>query len=456
MSNGNGMLDPAAFEELVTDGTIDTVICAVPDPHGRLMGKRLTVNSFRSLGLSGEGIHASSYLFASDLEMTPLDLPISSGANGWADVRLVPDLGTLRRVPWEPYAALVICDAYASDSDDLIEVSPRTMLRRQVERAASAGLTLKFASELEFYLAAQDPATALEREYRDLPMTSGYRGDYQILQSSRDEWFIRQIRTLMPQFGIPVESSKTEWGLGQQEITLDYCATMEMADRHLLFKHGIKDLAQRNKLTASFMAKPSIDEVGSSCHLHVSLWSADDQPLGWADGGMSDIFGAFVAGQLDHAVGLGLMFAPTINSYKRFVPDQFAGTAICVGHDNRSCAFRLVGSEASYRLENRIPGADINPYYAYAATIAAGLDGIERNLPRPPIFSGNAWRDDSLELMPAALHGSIQHFADSKLARSAFGEETHEHLLAFYRAELGAFESGTVTDWERRRYFERI
>lgn len=449
-------LELAAYQQLVADGVVDTVICAVPDLHGRLMGKRLTPSGFAALGLSGEGVAASSYLFASDIDMTPIDTVISGDANGWADFRMLPDLTTLRRVPWEPNAVLVLCDAYYGDTDRLIEEAPRTILRRQIERALAQNISFKFASELEFFLAAVGPRAALDADYRDLPMTSGYRGDYQILQSSRDEAIIHEIRTSMPDFGIPIESSKTEWGLGQQEITLDYCETMAMADRHVLFKHGIKEIAQRRDLTATFMAKPSIDDVGSSCHLHLSLWSeSDGSSLDWADGGMSELFGSFVAGQLAHAIELGLLFAPTVNSYKRYVPDQFAGTAIVVGYDNRSCAFRLVGQGDSYRLENRIPGADTNPYLAYTGTIAAGLNGIVAGLATPEIFQGNAWSDADLPLMTSSLRESVDLFADSKTALDALGEQVHQHLLGFYRHELRAFESETVTDWERRRYFDR-
>ena len=457
MAGDYELLDLDSYLGLVADGTINTVICAVPDLHGRLMGKRLTASGFATLGLTGEGVHASSYLFASDIEMNPIDLPFANSENGWNDFRMVPDLASLRRVPWEPNAALVLCDARTTGTDELVEVAPRTVLRRQVDRARDIDLVLKGASELEFYLAAEDPVAAHAAGYRDLRMSSSYRGDYQILQSSRDEWFIHQIRSMMPKFGIPVESSKTEWGLGQQEVTLDYCDVLTMADRHALFKHGIKELAQRSKHTACFMAKRDINDVGSSCHLHTSLWSAESgDPLDWAGGGMSDVFGGFVAGQLAYAIELGLLYAPTINSYKRFVPDQFAGTAIAVGHDNRSCAFRLVGHEASYRLENRIPGADTNPYFAYAATIAASLEGIAQGTPKPPVFEGNAWRNDSLELMPSSMQQSLALFAESKTAMSALGGEVHAHLTGFYRAELRAFNSGTVTDWERKRYFERI
>ncbi|MFL6084209.1 MAG: glutamine synthetase family protein [Mycobacterium sp.] len=459
MNTSPARLDLDQFEELARTGEINTVVCATPDPYGRLVGKRLTIQAFRSLGLSGSGINASSFIFAVDLEMNPLNLPVSNAANGWADIRLIPDLATMRRVPWEPNVALVICDAYEAHSDTLLSVAPRTILRQQVDRAEQHGIRFKFASELEFFLAATPPRQAWELGYQNLKMLSDYRSDYQMAQSSRDDWFIEQIRNQMPGFGVPIESSKPEWGLGQQEITLDYCDTLEMADRHVLFKYGVKQLAHAADLTVTFMAKPKIDDVGSSCHLHVSMWSNEDESLCWSArpaGGMSAMFGSFVAGQLVHAPDITLMFAPTINSYKRFQPDQFAGTAIALGNDNRSCAFRLVGSGPSYRVENRVPGGDVNPYYAYSAIIAAGLDGIERQLPTPEIFDGNAWTGDNITLVPTSMHEALRRFAECKMARAAFGDEVFEHLLASSQSELVDFDSHTVTDWEMRRYYERV
>ncbi len=458
MSSNTARLELTEFDDLVRRGEIDTVVCAAPDPYGRLVGKRLTVPAFRSLGVEGDGINASSFIFAVDLEMKPLDLPVSNAANGWADIRLVPDLPTMRRVPWEPNVVLVICDAYEAGHDELLAVAPRTILRRQIERAAQHGLHFQFASELEFFLAATPPREAWELGYQNLKMLSDYRSDYQMIQSGRDDWFISRIRNQMPAFGVPVESSKPEWGLGQQEVTLDYCGTMEMADRHVLFKYGVKQLAAQADLTVTFMAKPRIDEVGSSCHLHVSMWS-ENESLCWTDdpdGPMSAQFGAFVAAQLRHAADMTLMFAPTVNSYKRFQPDQFAGTAIALGNDNRSCAFRLVGHGPSYRVENRIPGADVNPYYAYAATLAAGLSGVEAQLPRPTILDGNAWTQDGIAVVPTSLHRALDLFAESKMVRKAFGDEVFSHLLASAQAELVAFDSHAVTDWETRRYYERV
>lgn len=455
-------IEPLTYQDvldLAKQGEVDTVVCGTPDPVGRIVGKRLTVPSFGKLAVEGEGIGASSFVFAVDVEMKPLDLPVSNADNGWADFRMVPDMATMRRIPWEPRAVFVLCDAHQMGSGALLEVAPRTILRRQIERAEERGIRLLLASELEFFLSSTSPADAWRKRYRDLDMLTPYRNDYQVLQGGRDEWFISQLRNHMSDWGIPIESSKPEWGLGQQEVTMDYAPALEMADRHVLFKYGVKELAHRADLTCTFMAKPQIDEVGSSCHLHVSLWDLEGGPVSWdAEGpaGMSPTFGSFVTGQARNVLDLGLLYAPTVNSYKRFQPDQFAGTAIAVGVDNRSCAFRLVGQGSSFRVENRIPGADVNPYYAYAATIAAGLDGIDADAAAPSIYHGNAWADPVLATMTTSLHESVDRFAHSDVARRAFGESVYHHLLASARAEVTAFDSGCVTDWELVRYYERV
>lgn len=457
-------MDMQEFDALVADGTVDTVVCVAPDPYGRTVGKRLTVDAFNRMCRDGDGFNASSFIFAVDLEMNPLELPVSNSENGWSDIRLVPDFETMRHVPWEPNCALVICDAYVSTSDTPVAVSPRAILKDQIRRGEDAGFTCSFASELEFFLSSTPPREAWDRGYENLQMTSDYRSDYQMGQAARDDWFISKVRSMMPQFGVPIESSKPEWGLGQHEITLDYCPTLEMADRHLLFKYGVKQLAHQHGMTATFMAKPDIDEVGSSCHLHISMWDAAEptRPLGWDDEGegqvnMSRIFGSFVAGLMEHAADSTLMFAPTVNSYKRFLPGQFAGTAIALGSDNRSCAFRLVGSGAGFRVENRIPGGDVNPYYAYAATIAAGVDGVRRQLPTPTVHSGNAWNSaDTVETVPTSLHSAVDRFATNRMLAEAFGGDVHRHLLESARKEVESFDSGTVTDWEKKRYYERV
>ena len=252
-----GLLTVDEYTELADDGAIDTVICAVPDPYGRLMGKRLTPRSFRALALDGNGVRASAYLFATDVEMEPMELPIANAANGWADFRMVPDLPTMRRVPWEPNAVMVLCDAYEEKSDRLLAVAPRSILRAQLDRAADYDLEFHFASELEFYLATTLNAGADGAAVEDIARTSRHRMDYSILQSAADEWFIRLLRNGLDRFGIPVESSKTEWGLGQQEITIDHAPALQMADYHTLFKHSVKQLAAAAGMTASFMAKPA-------------------------------------------------------------------------------------------------------------------------------------------------------------------------------------------------------
>lgn len=455
-----GPLSLDEYEALVRAGTIDTVICAVPDPYGRLMGKRLTPRSFKALALEGGGVRASAYLFATDIDMEPMELPVANAANGYVDFRMVPDLATLRGIPWEPHAVIVLCDAFAEGSDDLIAVAPRSILKAQLARAAVHDLEFRFASELEFFLVTTPNAGADGTALPDLPRTSTHRMDYNLLQSAQDEWFIRTLRNGLDRLGIRIESSKSEWGLGQQEITVEYAEALEMADQHVLFKYSVKQLAAAAGLTASFMAKPGIDEVGSSCHIHASLWSKSaGRPIDWdenAPAHMSVPFGQFVAGQIAAARDLGLLWAPTVNSYKRYTPNAFAGTTLVVGMDNRSCGFRLVGERDAFRVENRIPGADVNPYHAFAATIAAGLHGIEQNLPAPDIYAGDAYNDGSLACMTRTCYESQALFRDSELARKAFGDTAHAHLAAFAAAELATFNHKTVTDWETRRYFGRI
>ena len=458
-SNLMGRISLEQLQQLLQDGAVDTVMCATPDPYGRLIGKRLTAHAFKTLCIEGDGVNASCFVFAVDIDMNPIELPVANADNGYMDFRLVPDMTTLRRVPWEPKTVIALCDAYELDSDELLSIAPRSILRAQIARIREQGIELKVASELEFFLSRTPPNEAWQRGYQGLEMLSNYRSDYQMIQAGRDEWLISQIRNGLNDFGIPIESSKPEWGLGQQEVTLDYTTVLEMADRHVLFKHAVKEIAARAGMTTTFMAKPQIDEVGSSCHLHMSLWSIEgDRPLCWDETteGMSPLFGSFVAGMIDHVLELGVLLAPTINSYKRFLPEQFAGTAIAVGHDNRSCAFRLVGSGPSFRVENRIPGADVNPYYAYSGMIIAGLSGIGQKLPIPNIQTGNAWSDPSVKSMWSAMHQAVAAFSSSKVASQGFGPDVYEHLSLTVQKELRAFDSGCVTDWERIRYYERI
>jgi glutamine synthetase len=454
-------LDRAGIEELITRGDIDTVVCAVPDIWGRLMGKRVTGRTFVKTALGDEGLHGSLYIFTVDIDMDPRPgFALTSWDTGYHDCRYVPDLATLHRVPWHDKTAMVLCDMVDEHDGAPIAASPRAILKRQVEAAAALGYTVKCASELEFYLFNDSFEAAWHKDYKSLDPTSTYRGDYHILQSAKTEPLFQKMRRHLDEIGIEIEFSKTEWGLGQQEINLRYADALEMADRHALYKNAVKEMAAQAGLSATFMAKPWANDIGSSCHLHTSLWDRDGAtPLSWdseAPGHMSAPFGAFIAGQIEHTRALALLLAHTVNAYKRFRPDSFAPTAMALGDDNRTCGFRLCGRQASFRVENRIPGADANPYFAIAASIAAGLDGIRRKLPAPAVHRGNAYRDESLPRVPTALHEALPLFEASGFAREALGAEAHAHLVNFARQELAAFDHECVTDWERKRYFERI
>jgi len=450
----------AVVEKRLRDEGIETVLCVVPDLWGRLMGKRVTTESFLKTGLGAEGLHASLYLFVVDMDMDPRPgYELSSWRTGFSDFRMVPDLATFRPVPWLDATAIVICDACEEDSDRLVEVAPRSILRRQAERAAAAGLRVKMATELEFYLYRNPPADAWARRYLDLDPVTYYRADYHVLASTRNDGFIEAIRRQMNAAGIEVEFSKSEWGLGQQEINLRYTDALEIADRHALYKNGVKEMAHQHDWSATFMAKPSIDEIGSSCHIHASVWGTDEtakMPDPAAPHELSRLGRSFLGGLLEHTTELMWLFAPNVNSYKRFQSSSFAPTVIAWGHDNRTCGYRVVGEGESLRVENRMPGADVNPYLSGAATLIAGLDGIERQLDCGDPYEGNAYTDRELSAVPATLRDGLELFAGSPLAATALGGAVHEHLVNFARQELDAFQHECVTDWERIRYFERI
>jgi glutamine synthetase len=447
-------------EKRLRDEGIETVLCVVPDLWGRLMGKRVTTESFLKTGLGPEGLHASLYLFVVDMDMDPRPgYELSSWHTGFSDFRMVPDLGTFRLVPWLDATAIVICDACEEDSDRLVEVAPRSILRRQAERAAALGLRFKLATELEFYLYRNSPEDAWARRYLDLEPVTHYRADYHILASTRNDGLIEAIRRQMNAAGIEVEFSKSEWGLGQQEINLRYTDALEIADRHALYKNGVKEMAHQHGWSATFMAKPSIAEIGSSCHIHASVWGTDEtakMPDPAAPHELSRLGRSFLGGLLEHTPELMWLFAPNVNSYKRFQSSSFAPTVIAWGRDNRTCGYRVVGEGESLRVENRMPGADVNPYLSGAATLIAGLDGIERQLDCGDPYEGNAYTDRELSAVPTTLRDGLELFAGSPLAATALGGAVHEHLVNFARQELDAFQHECVTDWERIRYFERI
>jgi glutamine synthetase len=429
------------------------------------MGKRVTGHFFLDHVLAPDaggapaGIEACNYLLAVDVEMTPVPgYRFANWDQGYGDFKAVPDLATLRPVPWLESTALVLCDLVDEDTGAPVEVSPRQMLRRQVERAADAGYAVKCASELEFFLFRDSYEEAAAKGYADLEPHSPVIEDYHVLQTTRDEYVIRQIRNGMDAAAVPVEFSKGEAGRGQHEINLAFADALEMADRHVIYKNGAKEIASLAGRSLTFMAKYSMEEVGSSCHVHSSVWDvAGEHSLMWSDDTdhhFSPVFRGWLGGQLAAGRELAWLYAPTVNSYKRYQPESWAPTALVWGRDNRTCGLRVVGHGRGYRVESRIPGADVNPYLAFAATIAAGLHGIEHGLDPGEPFSGNAYEAHGVERVPESLVEAIGELERSEIAVKAFGADVHEHLVNTARQEWASF-CRAVTDWERRRNFEQ-
>jgi glutamine synthetase len=378
---------------------------------------------------------------------------------GYGDFSCRPDLATLRRIPWLPATALVICDLFDEETGEPVEVAPRTILRRQLERAAAMGYTVKAGTELEFILFRQSYEEAAAAGYRGLTPQNDYILDYHILQTTKDEYLIRQIRNGMDGAGVPVEFSKGEAEHGQHEINLEYAEALEMADRHTVYKNGVKEIAALNGQAVTFMAKYAFDKVGSSCHVHTSVWDADGgSSLMWDEAGphhMSEVFRGWLGGQLAATRELAWCFAPYVNSYKRYQPDSWAPTAVGWGRDNRTLGLRVVSHGAGYRVESRIPGADANPYLALAAQVAAGLHGIEHGLEPGEPYEGNGYTAEDLPRVPHTLVDAIELLEGSTIAREAFGPQVHAHLVNTAVQEWNEFNK-TVTDWEVRRGFERL
>jgi glutamine synthetase len=444
------------LESLIRKGEIDTVLTVFPDHLGRLMGKRVVGRYFLDHVL-GDGVHACIYLFTVDMEMEPLPgFTLTSWERGYGDMKLVPDLGTWRRIPWLKGTALVFCDVYSEEGAPIDE-APRWVLRRQVERAAKAGYVVQTASELELYLFRESFDEARAKRFHGLTPVSNYLEDYHILQTSKEEGLVQAIRNGMEGAGVPVETSKGEWGKGQEEINLRYAPALEMADRHALYKHGVKEIAWQQGSSVTFMAKYDMSAAGSSCHIHSSLW---DRRTGKAlfparDRQGSALFQHWLGGQMAMARDFALLYAPTINSYRRYQAGSFAPTRIAAGWDNRTCGFRICGEGAGFRVENRIPGADANPYLAFAATIAAGLHGIDKRLKGPKPYTGNAYEDPKLAQVPKTFREALDTLEGSRVAREAFGAKVVDHYLRLGRLEQQAFDQ-VVTDWELIRHFERI
>ncbi len=450
----SGNLTADELESSIRAGEIDTVIVAFTDMQGRLVGKRVSARLF-SEEVGKHGAECCNYLLAVDVEMNTVDgYAISSWERGYGDMVMQPDIDTLRLIPWLPGTAMVLADLLYLDGTP-VAPSPRAILRRQIDRLAEKGLVPYVGTELEFIVFDDAYREAWRKGYRDLTPASDYNIDYALMASTRMEPLLRDIRVSMDGAGMYCEGVKGECNLGQQEIAFRYAHALATCDNHSIYKNGAKEIADKHGKSLTFMAKFN-EREGNSCHIHLSVRGTDGSPVMAGDGqhGFSKLMEHWVAGQLAAMRELTLFFAPQINSYKRYVEGSFAPTAVAWGFDNRTCALRVVGHGHSLRVENRVPGGDVNQYLATAAIIAAGLYGIEHELTLEDAFEGNAYSSDKPRV-PATLRDAAELFAGSEIARSAFGQDVVDHYLNMARVEQKAYDAA-VTDWERIRGFERF
>lgn len=449
-----GMLDLDTLRAEVHEGHVDTVLLAIVDMQGRLQGKRLTAEHFLGEVVEHDA-EGCNYLLAVDVEMNPVEgYAMASWERGYGDFVFRPDLSTLRRIPWQEGTALVMCDLEWEDGTP-VAASPRQILRHQIERLAERGLTALAGTELEFIVFNDSYEEAWRKGYKELEPANLYNVDYSLLGTARVEPLLRRIRNSMSGAGLVVEDAKGECNFGQHEINFRFDGALASADGHAIYKNGAKEIAADLGYSLTFMPKFDARE-GSSCHIHLSLQGEDGSPVFATDNGngFSTLFGNFLEGQVSGMRELTLLFAPNINSYKRYTPGSFAPTTVAWGKDNRTCSLRVVGHGGSLRVENRVPGGDVNPYLALAAMIAAGIHGIDNSLTLEEEHSGSAYDTDKPRV-PTTLSEARELFAGSEMAREAFGEEVVGHYLNMARVEIEAFEAA-VTDWERYRNFERL
>jgi len=451
-----GRLNLDTLRSEVEAGRIDTVLLAMTDMQGRLQGKRLTATHFLDEVVEHDA-EGCNYLLAVDVEMNTVEgFAMSSWERGYGDFVFKPDMDTLRRVPWQEGTALVTCDLVWEDGSPVV-ASPRQVLKRQLERLSERGLEAFVGTELEFLVFMDSYEEAWRKGYKDLEPANYYNVDYSLLGTARIEPLLRRIRNSMAAAGLAVEDAKGECNFGQHEINFRFDRALATADGHAIYKNGAKEIAAQEGCSISFMPKFN-DREGNSCHIHLSVQDEGGNPVfaeSSANGhGFSRTFKHFIAGQIACLREFTLLFAPNINSYKRFAVGSFAPTAVAWGKDNRTCSLRVIGHGPSLRVENRLPGGDVNPYLAISAMIAAGLHGIENELPLEDELAGSAY-DSGKPHVPTNLNEARELFADSETARAAFGEEVVEHYLNMARVEIEAFEAA-VTDWERYRIFERL
>jgi len=444
-----------ALREAVRMQEIDTVVVAMTDMQGRLQGKRFHARFFLD-SVAAHGTEACAYLLAVDTDMNTVEgYALASWESGYGDFVLTPDLATIRVIPWQPGTVLVLADVAGLDGDP-VRSSPRQVLQAQLEQAGSLGWTALSGTELEFVVFEGSYEQAWDSNYRNLVPANRYNADYSVLATGRIEPLLRDIRNSMAGAGMVVESAKGECNLGQHEIAFRYADALTTADQHSIYKTGAKEIAARHGYSLTFMAKPN-DKEGNSCHIHLSFRTADGTPVMAGDGpyGLSPAGASIIAGLQAGLRELTLLLAPTINSYKRYAAGSFAPTTVAWGPDNRTCALRLIGHGPSLRVECRVPGGDVNPYLALAGLIAAGLTGVKQDLELPPPVTGNAYTEHELPRVPASIEEALTLWVASPLAAEAFGADVVEHYATMARVELEAYRAA-VTDWELRRYFERI
>ena len=453
-----GMLTIDELRSLVERSEIDTVLLSFTDIYGRAFGKRLDARFF--LENEDPGTHACNYLLTTDMEMEPVPgYQFANWERGYGDFHMHADLATLRVATWLDRTAMVTCDLLQCNSHALVEHAPRSILRRQIERAGQMGYQPCAGTELEYYIFNNSYRQAAAAKYHGLEAAGWYLEDYHVLQGTREEKLNGAVRRHLAQSGIPVECSKGEWGKGQHELNVRYAGALTMADRHAVFKQCFKEVADSLGMSVTFMAKPDSAQAGSSCHLHLSLWQdgrnamAGDGQLGPVQ--CSEVFRWFLGGWIARVPEVMVFYAPTVNSYKRFRTGSWAPTRLAWSHDNRTASFRVVGSGPSLRIECRIPGADCNPYLCIAAAIASGLDGIARKTEPPPIFEGDVYAAASLPSVPVTLRDATALFESSQFVRDTLGADVAAHYVHFFKSEQAAFDAA-VTDWERQRYFEQI
>jgi glutamine synthetase len=453
------MLTLDQLTKLVRSDEIDTVLVVFTDLYGRFMGKRFDADYFLQEVAHG-GTHGCNYLLTVDMEMEPVPgYEYANWERGFGDFHLVPDLKTLRRASWLNRTAMVICNVEDETSHSLVPYAPRTLLQRAIDQATYLGFSTIAASELEYYIFRDSYRSAAQKGYSGLEAAGWYIEDYHALQGTRVEDYNGTVRRHLKNSGVPVENSKGEWGLGQHELNVRYADIMTMADRHAVYKQCLKEVAEQMGISVTFMAKVDASQAGSSCHIHLSLWRegrnafAGNKAVGPIQA--SDTFRFFLGGWLHHLPALMAFYAPTVNSYKRYQAGSWAPTRIAWSHDNRTAGFRVVGRDQSLRIEARVPGADCNPYLAFAAALFSGLDGIANQIEPPPNFDGDVYAADKLPFVPPTLRHAIDNLKASNFARRMLGEAVLKHYVHFFETEQQAYDKA-VTDWERKRYFERI